>query len=103
MVNEKYDDKKILKDIFLGSLELADPAKKLEKMKFDSPLGRLFFVAVGKGAGRLAKAFYKTYAGKADGIVVDNELQMLHGLADYLSLPKAYANGIFVEEGIECK
>ena len=40
---------------------------------------------------------------KADGIVVDNELQMLHGLADYLSLPKAYANGIFVEEGIECK
>ena len=42
MVNEKYDDKKILKDIFLGSLELADPVKKLEKMKFDSPLGRLF-------------------------------------------------------------
>ena len=70
MVNEKYDDKKILKDIFLGSLELADPAKKLEKMKFDSPLGRLFFVAVGKGAGRLAKAFFKTYKKKADGIVV---------------------------------
>ena len=70
MVNEKYDDKKILKDIFLGSLELADPVKKLEKMKFDSPLGRLFFVAVGKGAGRLAKAFFKTYKEKADGIVV---------------------------------
>ena len=70
MVNKIYDDKKILKDIFLGSLELADPAKKLEKMKFDSPLGRLFFVAVGKGAGRLAKAFFKTYKGKADGIVV---------------------------------
>ena len=64
MVNEKYDDKKILKDIFLGSLELVDPAKKIEKMKFDSPLGRLFFVAVGKGAGRLAKAFYKAYKGK---------------------------------------
>ena len=57
MVNKIYDDKKILKDIFLGSLELADPVKKLEKMKFDSPLGKLFFVAVGKGAGRLAKAF----------------------------------------------
>ena len=70
MVNEKYDDNKILKDIFLGSLELADPAKKIEKMKFDSPLGRLFFVAVGKGAGRLAKAFFKTYKEKADGIVV---------------------------------
>ncbi len=70
MVNERYDDKKILKDIFLGSLELADPAKKLEKMKFDFPVGRLFFVAVGKGAGRLAKAFFKTYKEKADGIVV---------------------------------
>ncbi len=70
MVNERHDDNKILEDIFLGSLELADPAKKLEKMKFDPPLGRLFFVAVGKGAGRLAKAFFKTYKEKADGIVV---------------------------------
>ena len=58
MVNENNDDKTILKDIFTRSLELADPAKKLEKMKFDPPLGRLFFVAVGKGAGRLAKAFF---------------------------------------------
>ena len=75
MVNINYDDKKILKDIFLGSLELADPVKKLEKMKFDSPLGKLFFAAVGKGAGRLAKVFFRTYKGKADGIVVipDNE------------------------------
>ena len=70
MVNENYDDKKILKDIFIESLELVDPAKKLEKLKFDPPLGRLFFVAVGKGAGRLAKAFIKTYKEKADGIVV---------------------------------
>ena len=70
MVNEKYDDKKILKDIFLGSLELADPAKKLENIKFDPPLGKLFFAAVGKGAGRLAKAFFKTYKEKADGIAV---------------------------------
>jgi len=70
MENENNDDKKILKDIFIESLELADPAKKIEKMKFDPPLGRLFFVAVGKGAGRLAKAFFKTYKEKADGIVV---------------------------------
>ncbi len=56
--------------IFLESLELADPAKKLEKMKFEPPTGRLFFAAVGKGAGRLAKAFYKTYKEKTDGIVV---------------------------------
>ena len=61
MVNENNDDKTILKDIFTRSLELADPAKKLEKMKFDPPLGRLFFVAVGKGVGRLAKACFKTY------------------------------------------
>ncbi len=70
MVKEKFDDKQILKDIFSKSLELADPAKKIEKIKFDPPLGRLFFVAVGKGAGRLANSFKKSYTGKADGIVV---------------------------------
>ena len=70
MLKEKFDDKKILKDIFSKSLELADPAKKIEKIKFDPPVGRLFFVAVGKGAGRLANSFKKTYRGKADGIVV---------------------------------
>ena len=80
MVNENYDDKTILRDILTGSLELADPAKKLEKMKFDSPLGRLFFVAVGKGAGRLAKAFFRTYKGKADGIVVIPENEKCDGL-----------------------
>ena len=70
MVKESYNDAKILKDIFSNSLELADPAKRIEKMIFDPPSGRLFFVAVGKGAGRLAKAFFKTYKDKADGIVV---------------------------------
>ena len=57
MIKESYDDRQILKDIFVKSLELADPAKKLEKIKIDHPSGRLFFAAVGKGAGRLAKAF----------------------------------------------
>ena len=70
MLEEKNDDGQILKDIFLKSLDLADPAKKLENIKIDHPSGRLFFAAVGKGAGRLAKAFEKSYAGKADGIVV---------------------------------
>ncbi len=70
MVKEKFDDKKILKDIFSKSLELADPAKKIEKIKFDHPLGQLFFVGVGKGAGRLSKAFRKNYPGQADGVVV---------------------------------
>ena len=70
MIEENHDDRQILKDIFLKSLELADPAKKLEKIKIDPPSGKLFFVAVGKGAGRLAKAFETSYQGKADGIVV---------------------------------
>ncbi|MFL2799941.1 MAG: glycerate kinase [Paracoccaceae bacterium] len=70
MIEENHDDGKILKDIFLKSLELADPVKKIEKIKIAPPSGRLFFVAVGKGAGRLAKAFEKSYQGKADGIVV---------------------------------
>ena len=42
MLKEKFDDKKILKDIFSKSLELADPAKKIETIKFDPPLGTLF-------------------------------------------------------------
>ena len=33
MVKEKFDDKQILKDIFSKALELADPAKKIEKIK----------------------------------------------------------------------
>ncbi len=70
MLEEYSDDRQILKDIFFKSLELADPAKKIEKIKIDPPSGRLFFAAVGKGAGRLAKAFEKSYPGKADGIVV---------------------------------
>ena len=70
MVKEKFDDKQILRDIFSKSLELADPAKKIEKIKFDPPVGRLFFVGVGKGAGRLANSFKKSYPGNVDGIVV---------------------------------
>ena len=80
MVKEKFDDKLILKDIFSKSLELADPAKKIEKIKFDPPVGRLFFVAVGKGAGRLANSFKKTYPGKADGIVVIPENEKCYEL-----------------------
>ena len=56
MLEEDSNDGQILKDIFLKSLELADPAKKLENIKIDPPSGRLFFASVGKGAGRLAKA-----------------------------------------------
>ncbi len=80
MVKEKFDDKQILKDIFSKSLELADPAKKIEKIKFDSPVGRLFFVAAGKGAGRLANSFKKSYPGKADGIVVIPENEKCYEL-----------------------
>ena len=68
MIEENYDDRQRLKDIFFKSLELADPIKKIEKIKIDPPFRKLFFAAVGKGAGRLAKAFEKSYQGKADGI-----------------------------------
>ena len=70
MIEENCNDGQILKDIFLKSLELSDPVKKLEKINIDPPSGRLFFAAVGKGAGRIARAFEKSYQGKADGIVV---------------------------------
>jgi tellurite resistance protein len=40
---------------------------------------------------------------KADGVVDSSEIEILHRLADSLDLPKAYANGIFSEEGIDLK
>lgn len=40
---------------------------------------------------------------KADGVIQDEELDLLHSLADDLYLPKAYANGIFSEEKIAQK
>ena len=72
---EDSSDKELLKDIFFSSLRLADPVTKLRQLEFTKPLGRLFFVAVGKGAGRHAKAFKSYYKGVAEGIVIlpDNE------------------------------
>ena len=43
---------------------------KLRQLKFAKPPGRLFFVAVGKGSGRHAKAFKSKYNGLADGVVI---------------------------------
>ena len=40
---------------------------------------------------------------KADGVIQDEELVLLHSLSDDLLLPKAYANGIFAEENINTK
>ena len=40
---------------------------------------------------------------KADGAIQDEELNLLHSLSDSLLLPKAYANGIFIEEKISPK
>ena len=52
---EDPSDKELLKNIFFSSLMLADPMAKLRQLEFKKPQGRLFFVAVGKGAGRHAK------------------------------------------------
>ena len=67
---EDTSDKELLKNIFFASLQLADPVTKLGQLKFNKPLGRLFFVAVGKGAGRHAKAFKSNYDGVTDGVVI---------------------------------
>ena len=37
---------------------------------------------------------------KADGVIQEEELNLLHALADDLLLPKPYANGVFIEEEI---
>ena len=72
MVGEKNHlrDREILKDIFFNSLQLADPLTKLTQIEFKKPKGRVFFVAVGKGAGRHAKAFKRHYSGISKGLVV---------------------------------
>ncbi len=67
---ENPSDKELLKNIFFSSLRLADPVTKLRQLKFTKPPGRLFFVAVGKGAGRHAEAFKSNYDGPADGVVI---------------------------------
>ncbi len=67
---EDTSDKELLKNIFFASLQLADPVTKLGQLEFKKPLGRLFFVAVGKGAGRHAKAFKSNYDGVTDGVVI---------------------------------
>ncbi len=74
-IKEDSSDRELLKNIFFASLSLADPVTKLSKLEFKKPLGRLFFVAVGKGAGRHAKVFKSNYEGFADGLVIlpDNE------------------------------
>ena len=38
---------------------------------------------------------------KSDGKVVKKEIEMLHNLSIYLSIPKAFANGIFDEENVK--
>ena len=40
---------------------------------------------------------------KADGAIQEEELNLLHSLSDDLLLPRAYANGVFIEEEISRK
>ena len=40
---------------------------------------------------------------KADNFIQDEEINLLHSLSEDLLLPKAYANGIFIEEKIRPK
>ena len=42
MVMENCEDTQILRNIFLKSLELADPVKNLERIKFEPPTGTLY-------------------------------------------------------------
>ena len=63
-------DPKILEDIFYKTLDLVDPVKQLCNLTIEPPEERTFFAAVGKGAGRLSKAFKENFQGEASGIVV---------------------------------
>ncbi len=63
-------DLKILENIFYKTIDLVDPVKQIYNLKIDPPEGKTFFAAVGKGAGRLSRAFKEIFQGEASGIVV---------------------------------
>ena len=63
-------DLKILEDIFYKTIESVDPVKQMHNHTIEPPKGKTFFAAVGKGAGRLSRAFKETFQGESSGIVV---------------------------------
>ena len=73
-------DLKILEDIFYKTIERVDPVKQMHNYKIEPPEGKTFFAAVGKGAGRLSKAFKETFQDESSGIVVIPENEVCEDL-----------------------
>ncbi|MGH1367229.1 MAG: TerB family tellurite resistance protein [Maritimibacter sp.] len=84
-------------------IDAADIAAELEAARDDTRSIADYLVEVAPGLNDTGKELVLRSAiavAKADGTVDDSERDELQTLSKALDLPKAYANGIFAEEGL---
>lgn len=84
-------------------IDAGDIAAELEAARADTQSVTDYLRAVAPQLNDTGKELVMRAAisvAKADGHVDDTEVAQLHELVPALSLPRAYANGIFVEEGL---
>ncbi|AKS44741.1 Tellurite resistance protein [Octadecabacter temperatus] len=85
-------------------IDPADIAAELEAAKSDTRPVAEYLRGVAAGMNDTGKELVLRSAiavAKADGHIDDTEVVEMHELAFALDFPKAYANGIFMEEGIQ--
>lgn len=85
-------------------IDPADIAAELESARADDRPIAEYLRDVSSGLNDTGKELVLRSAiavAKADGYIDPNEVVEMHALAHALDLPHAYANGIFMEEGIE--
>ncbi|MEL7025727.1 MAG: TerB family tellurite resistance protein [Pseudomonadota bacterium] len=84
-------------------IDPGDIAAELEAARDDSTTVQQYLRSVAPGLNDTGKELVMRSAiavAKADGHMDDSEVAELHALVPALDLPKAYANGIFAEEGL---
>lgn len=84
-------------------IDAADIAAEMESARGDTRSLADYLRDVAPGMNDTGKELVLRSAiavAKADGHIDDAELDEMHDLAFALDLPKAYANGIFMEEGV---
>lgn len=85
------------------AIDPADIAAELESARDDTRTVTDYLRDVAPGMNDTGKEQVLRSAiavAKADGHIDDSEVEEMHEIAFALDLPKAYANGIFMEEGI---
>ena len=85
-------------------IDAEDIAAELEAAREDTRPIAAYLAEVSSGLNDTGKELVLRSAiavAKADGTVDESEVAELHELAKALDFPKAYANGIFAEEGVK--